>query len=65
MQTTVKTGDGRYGVLTGRTFRFAGIEIPEIITEPCYRASQLMKREPMMCKCRACRERTPNEGNSQ
>lgn len=38
-------------------YRIGGLFIPLIQTEPCLRAHQLMKREPVTCKCSRCAAR--------
>lgn len=32
-------------------YRIGGLFIPVITTEPCLRAHQIAKREPVTCKC--------------
>jgi hypothetical protein len=42
---------------TQQGYRIGGLFIPVVTAEPCFRAHQLMKREPVTCKCGRCATR--------
>lgn len=39
---------------TGKTFNLGALIVEQVTSEPCLRASQYMKEQPITCACSVC-----------